>query len=411
MRGVNSAEFMRLLRKLIERQGYLLTILPNDALRRQMGIRRPKLNDATDLLAHPDRPQNMAHLARSRIEDLCDSTEIIQNEVVPQTLHLDGREAFEQTRVNPLHLGRPTIWRHLELYRFKNVFLVHKNNRFCLFDGDRIDVRSSALPAVSALKKRDGGNYTVLPSAAFCGDHWLPDNPAHFVSDQLSRALIFRDRLNRPAEQILLHHTNAPLCTEIQQRLDARFRNMETDRLYLVEDLWMLSSSRYDRPQGHPFWFLDPELLGTVRRAAQARHGKPTGGPRPKMVYLSRTDATRRRMVNEKELIARLESRGVKPVLMSGLSGTDQLELISQADLVIAPHGGALLNLVAAQSGTRVVELFTPEVGTLAFAAIALACGLDYRFHIGRPAKGGILDNMPWTTNADDVMRLAGLDG
>lgn len=401
---------MRLLQKLIDRQGYLLTILPNDALRRQLGIQRPKLNDPSDLLSHPSPPQNMKHLGGFHVEDLCTSSEIIQNEVVPQNLQLEGLDTFAATRINQLHLGRPTIWRHLELYRFKNVFLVHKNNRFCLFEGNQIDVRSSALPAGKALQKRAVGDYTVLPAAAFCGDHWLPDNPAHFVSDQLSRAVIFRDRLNRPANQILLHHSNAPLCKDLQRKIDPRFRNMETDRLYLVEDLWMLSSSRYDRPQGHPFWFLDPELLETVRHAAMSDRREPGEGQQRQLVYLSRTDTSRRRLVNEKALIARLEDKGVKATLMSGLTGEAQMNLINQADLVIAPHGGALLNLVAARSGTRVVELFTPEVGTLAFAGIAMACGLDYHFHIGHPAKGGLLDNMPWTANIDEVIRLAGLD-
>jgi len=402
---------MQLFQKLIERQGYLLTILPNDALRRQLGIQRPKLNDPSDLLSHPTPSQNMAHLSGWSVADLAVSSDVIQDEVVSQPLRLTGVEAFDATRINQLYLHRPTVRRHLELYRFKDVFLTHKNNRFCLFNDNQVDLRSSGLPAARAMKKRAEGQYSEISAAAFCGDHWLPGNPAHFVSDQLSRALIFRDRIRLPADQILLHHTDAPLCTHLQNRIDPHFKNMETDHLYLVRDLWMLSSSRYDRPQGHPFWFLDTDLLQTVRDAAQS--GLQTGGVKPvapRAVYLSRTDANRRRMVNEKALISRLEAKGVKAVLMSELAGEEQLKLIHQADLVIAPHGGALLNLIAARPGTRVVELFTPEVGTLAFASIALASGLDYRFHIGTPAKGGMLDNMPWTADIDEVLRLSGLD-
>ena len=403
---------MRLFQKLIERRGYLLTILPNDALRRQLGIQRPRLNDPSDLLSHPTPPHTMAHLTGWDVADLADTSDVIQDEVVPQPLRLSGQEAFDATRINQLYLDRPNIRRHLELYRFKDVFLVHRNNRFCLFADQQVDLRSSSLPAAKALKKRAESRYSEIAAAAFCGDHWLPGNPAHFVSDQLSRAVIFRDRLNLPAEQILLHHTDAPLCTHLQNRIDPGFRNMEPDHLYRVRDLWMLSSSRYDRPQGHPFWFLDADLLQTAARAAQS--DVPAGGPGatgPKAIYLSRTDATRRRMVNEAALIARLEAQGVKPVLMSELSGPDQLRLIHQADLVIAPHGGALLNLIAARPGTRVVELFTPDVGTLAFAGIAMARGLDYRFHIGTPTKGGVLDNMPWAATVDEVLRLSGLDG
>lgn len=401
---------MRLLQAFRKRYGLMLTVLPNDALRRQLGIQRPKLNDPSDLLSHPRPTLNMRHLARMRVDDLCPETTVIQDEVADQPVHLPGQGAFDTTRINQLFVGKQKIRRGLELYRFRDVFLVHKINRFCLFDGDRIDLRSSGLPGAEALRKRTAGDFTELPAAAFCGDHWLPSNPAHFVSDQLTRALIFRDWLDCPPDQILLHHTDAPLCTHLMHQIDPQFQLMAPDRLYFIRDLRMLSSSRYDRAQGHPFWFLDSGLLNTVRRAAQTG-ASPRGGDAPRIIYFSRTDASRRRLVNEGALIDALRAYGVRAVVMSDLSGADQMQLVAGAEVVIAPHGGALLNLVAARPGTRAVELFTPEMGTLAFAGMALASGLDYRFHIGQPAGGMPWHNLPWTADIPEVLRLAGLTG
>jgi len=104
-------------------------------------------------------------------------------------------------------------------------------------------------------------------------------------------------------------------------------------------------------------------------------------------------------MLNEAALIDRLQRLGVEPVLMSQLSGSGQLAAVHEADLIIAPHGGALLNLIAARQGTRVIELFTPERGTLAFAGLALALGLRYAFQFGQPADPPEKHDLPW--NAD----------
>ena len=52
---------------------------------------------------------------------------------------------------------------------------------------------------------------TRVTRMAYCGDRHSPGNPAHFVADQLSRALMLRDDMGIASEAIFLPETTAPV--------------------------------------------------------------------------------------------------------------------------------------------------------------------------------------------------------
>jgi capsular polysaccharide biosynthesis protein len=77
-------------------------------------------------------------------------------------------------------------------------------------------------------------------------------------------------------------------------------------------------------------------------------------------VFISRADATARRMVNEAELAAALEAVGFDIVVCGVLSLAEQVALFRDARLIVAQHGAALSNLLFAADGDEaplVVEL------------------------------------------------------
>jgi len=381
-----------------------MILIPNNAARWQLKQLRPKLNDPSDILEQCRRVKTLRHLAKSRVCDLSSEQSILVDDIIPAPVALPNIERFADTRINRLYIPHPQARRHLTCDTFQDVFLVYHDGRFCIFKEGAIDIRSTAVPGQKAMNAVAKGQFSSPGPGAFCGDHWLPDNPAHFISDQLTRALILRDRVGMPSGRIHLPESRAPVCNFLRQQLDPAFKTLEPDQVHFFPELKLLSSSRFDKPQGHPFWYLDPDILAIVRASAQRnfRAGPPEGSK----IYLSRTDATRRRMLNEPELIGRLQALGVKPVLMSQLSGPDQLGAVYNADMVIAPHGGALLNLIAARKGTRVIELFTPERGTLAFAGIALALGLNYDFQFGQPDQTPQEHDQPWRADIEAICAM-----
>lgn len=103
----------------------------------------------------------------------------------------------------------------------------------------------------------------------------------------------------------------------------------------------------------------------------------------PKRIYISRRDTTQRHVTNESELASVLAEHGVEPVVLSDYSFQEQVQIFSQVELVVAPHGGGLTNLVFAPSTTVVIEAiprsdprpwFWHVAGTRKQQYIALLC-------------------------------------
>ena len=79
---------------------------------------------------------------------------------------------------------------------------------------------------------------------------------------------------------------------------------------------------------------------------------------------MSRQGAPRgRRLTNFDALAAALEVEGFEVHSLETYSLAEQIDLFHDAEIVVAPHGAGLTNLLFSPPGTGIVELFaTPEV-------------------------------------------------
>jgi hypothetical protein len=73
----------------------------------------------------------------------------------------------------------------------------------------------------------------------------------------------------------------------------------------------------------------------------------------------------------------------VTRVIMDNLTIAEQADIFYNADLVIAPHGAALTNLVFCRPGTKVCELFSPNYLMDFYSDLARATGLHHMGVIG----------------------------
>lgn len=78
-------------------------------------------------------------------------------------------------------------------------------------------------------------------------------------------------------------------------------------------------------------------------------------------IYISREKAQKRRILNERELIASLKTRGFSILCLEDFKVEEQAALFNRAALVVAPHGAGLTNLVFAHENTKVIEIFHPD--------------------------------------------------
>jgi hypothetical protein len=79
---------------------------------------------------------------------------------------------------------------------------------------------------------------------------------------------------------------------------------------------------------------------------------------RKRRIYVARGNATRRKLVNENEILQLLSNYGFEVIQTDNKTVSEQAEIFSQAEVVIALHGAALTNLLFIQPGTKVIELF-----------------------------------------------------
>lgn len=123
---------------------------------------------------------------------------------------------------------------------------------------------------------------------------------------------------------------------------------VEADRSYRLQRCYYVSHLA-QRGCGYlPGWYLDEFL----RRVAPRRPRQ-----RQRRIYVSRANNSTRRIANEAELVPHLERLGFEAHALEKLPIAQQIELFHDAEMVVAPHGAGLVNLLFADNA-RVLELF-----------------------------------------------------
>lgn len=98
----------------------------------------------------------------------------------------------------------------------------------------------------------------------------------------------------------------------------------------------------------------------------------------PERLYISRADASYRQVLNEKEITQRLAAEGFVSLCLAGRSVVEQAALFAHANVVVAPHGSSLTNLVFCRPGTVVVELTSPHYVRPYYWEISRLLGLHH---------------------------------
>jgi hypothetical protein len=102
--------------------------------------------------------------------------------------------------------------------------------------------------------------------------------------------------------------------------------------------------------------------------------------PTAKRILISRRKAASRRILNEDAVMAALRPLGFVDCLPEELSFSEQIRLFADAEVIIAPHGSGLTNVLFAQEAI-VVELFGPPAYVRPdYFQLASAIGLKYGF-------------------------------
>lgn len=118
-------------------------------------------------------------------------------------------------------------------------------------------------------------------------------------------------------------------------------------------------------------------------------------------IYVKRGKVARRQVVNEKLVLEFLGKNNFEIVQMDGKSIEEQARIFSSAEIIIAPHGAALTNLLFVSSETSIIEIMPYGYINNCFAVLASHAGAKHFYLQGRPTKASNSDSHSFDIEVD----------
>jgi len=226
-----------------------------------------------------------------------------------------------------------------------------------------------------------GKYFSVLGTFCTSYYHWMHDvlTQFHGVLDYL------------PADTRIIVPEN---LTSLQQATlralgipDSRLALRHPGDDVMVELLYFIpppAITRFDVPETAQ-WLRNKLLTGLRLEPSSAK---------TRRLLLSRGRAACRRITNEKELSSELIPMGFEQIYCEDLTLEEQAALFHGAEIIVAPHGAGLTNLIFCNPGTRVLEIFPASHlwERTHYWSLAGALGLDYAYCCGTPVSNGVME-------------------
>ncbi len=143
----------------------------------------------------------------------------------------------------------------------------------------------------------------------------------------------------------------------------------EDDHLLPDELVWASSPSPVNFPTPFVVDWLRRNLLGPSRLTGQNRR-----------LFISRAGAGR--LINEEQVIRALQPLNFELIRPERLDLATQVRTFAEAEVIVAPHGAGLTNMVFSDP-LPVLELFSPNYVPWHYFTLARAAGHDYWYAVG----------------------------
>ncbi len=101
-------------------------------------------------------------------------------------------------------------------------------------------------------------------------------------------------------------------------------------------------------------------------------------------IYISRSNAKYRQVLNETEVIQLLKQYDFTVVRLETMSVAEQAAVFANAKAIVAPHGAGLTNLVFCNEDTKIIELFSPNYVRTDYWMISWELKLKHYYVVGQ---------------------------
>lgn len=212
--------------------------------------------------------------------------------------------------------------------------------------------------------------------------HRWSDNYFHWLIDVLPRLYLLR-RSGLEMDRIIVNPKGSyPFQYETLKLLGIPKNKLIETRgsLHLQADRLVVPSPvRNKSTYSIPSWahvFLREEMFNSCKKTKKQ--------PGYERIYISRSHARFRKVLNESSVVDLLNKHGFKAINLESLSVEKQMQIFSSAEVVISPHGAGLTNLVFCDAKTKVIEFFSPTYVEKCYWEISSHGLLDYYYLIGK---------------------------
>jgi len=238
------------------------------------------------------------------------------------------------------------------------------------------------------------------PVALICNSNWR--NYWHWHTQTLPNIALLRQVGLYPGNVKLLGCKLSEWRETSLSLLDVQFADAIRDnepRVFKVRELYY--PSFLDKTN---MWLQSPVLLNTYQAlAAEAQRRVPPQGE-PERIYVSRLDSKRRRLLNEAALSDALERLGFVTIIPGEFDYLQQVTMMRNARVIVAPHGAGLTNLAfAAKSGVVIeaVPNYWYAEEKAAFRVLAQLAGHRYCAIVAHDTNPHTMD---WNIDVDAVL-------
>ncbi|UVI39561.1 glycosyltransferase family 61 protein [Qipengyuania spongiae] len=255
-------------------------------------------------------------------------------------------------------------------------------------DGQSIEARETSYRPLHAEASASGRCGRRLGRAMWIWERAY-HNHSHWLTAHLPKLLLLKNR--NEVDGLVLPERRTKVMDHSMRMIGIEpedYRTFSFDDPLEIDDLRFVGTDRFA-----------PDLVNSVR-AAFAGSEEPT-----RKIFISRRNSRGRKLVNEDELWPVLRLLGFERFLMEDLEFEQQVELMQQTRILVAPHGAGLTNMIFCPAGGHVLEIADPGFPNPNFYALSSALGLNYALLHARAGKADHPLDRDLTVDVASVVR------
>lgn len=320
-----------------------------------------------------------------KIKSLEEAKNIPQNKIKIIKFFMRKKIYLKKTKTK--HPFLPLIQRKSVLFCQKKTWLAEIKNALVFGPDIALACRDGTLISDVSLAWEDkANNYPVFRNIIFGSPKKIKQKAVllavtggnsffHWLFEVLPKLKILEDANQKDINLLyILNGTHQNFQKETLSLLGIKLEKVinleESPTLFLENVLIPSYPCHYGTPSKAEILYLQRKLKSPFYKSLLKKKGR-------KRLFIKRRNGGRQ-LLYEDAIEQALQPFGFRAVEPEKLPLHQQIALFDQAEVVIAPHGAGLANIIFCRPGTKILEIFSGDYVNLCYQHLAGNCGLNH---------------------------------